>query len=233
VRPRPRRGRLEIRLALVDLRALLQRMCVNHRAMARVPLLWDVDGSVPRLVITDPLRVQQIVANGVTNSCKHTARGNIRVSAHVEGAGVGRTLVVVVEDTGPGLSKPAEALFEPFVTGRSVPAAALLDSAGKVSQGEGKRYTWLGGASMPGQRAACAVQSDAGGVAPPLPVWRILQGAGRQAPSPSLPFPPLPSTSLGDPAGAVRWLRRAGRQQRGGKSGQHPAARRGVGARRP
>jgi signal transduction histidine kinase len=109
-------------LALVDLRALLQRMCVNHRAMARVPLLWDVDGSVPRLVITDPLRVQQIVANGVTNSCKHTARGHIRVSAHVEGAGVGRTLVVVVEDTGPGLSKPAEALFEPFVTGRGVPA---------------------------------------------------------------------------------------------------------------
>ena len=219
-------GKLEIKLTLYELRALLARMATNHRSMSRVPLHWAVDAEVPALIIGDPLRVQQIggchtsgslarsaarpllpvrcpcsrfraVVNGITNACKHCMSGAITIRARLlppgaladghglddgrssgsgsavagEGDGTGATkarrswlprwwrsgrgsasvaplpspsrpgeadvelgvaaassaargsalglrlLCIEVEDSGPGLARPAEQLFSGFVTG--------------------------------------------------------------------------------------------------------------------
>lgn len=62
---------------------------------------------------TDPRRVQQILINLLTNACKHTASGEIRVGYSLtENPG---EVTFYVEDTGPGVpADQAERIFERF-----------------------------------------------------------------------------------------------------------------------
>ena len=38
-----------------------------------------VSSNVPQMVLIDPLRIRQIIANGVTNALKHTLCGEVRL----------------------------------------------------------------------------------------------------------------------------------------------------------
>jgi CheY-like chemotaxis protein len=72
---------------------------------------------VPTLVMGDPLRVRQILANFVTNAIKFTDRGSVRIQARTEAEGV---LHLAVVDTGAGVDAATQQrLFQPFSQGDS------------------------------------------------------------------------------------------------------------------
>ena len=66
-------------------------------------------------MIGDPLRIRQILSNLVSNAMKFTKVGEVRVTAAVESAGDGATLVFMVIDTGIGIDAQAKArIFDKF-----------------------------------------------------------------------------------------------------------------------
>ena len=74
---------------------------------------------MPRRVVTDPVRLGQIVSNLIDNAVRLTDEGMVRVGAAAEAeAGEAVRLVLTVEDDGPGFApEEAERLFEPYVQG--------------------------------------------------------------------------------------------------------------------
>ncbi len=106
------RGELEPTMQPTDLGALVERIVEEADFLGR--RVVDVDaGSV--IAEVDPTSVERIVENLLVNAAKHTPEGThiwVRVSAEQEG------VVIVVEDTGPGVPEAArEAIFEPFQQG--------------------------------------------------------------------------------------------------------------------
>ena len=83
------------------------------------------------MVLTDQIRLKQIVLNLATNSCKFVEHGFIRIGAYIDepedGGTAGGTVCVYVEDSGPGIPEDKRLhLFDKFQTS--------LDS---LSQGTG------------------------------------------------------------------------------------------------
>jgi CheY-like chemotaxis protein len=71
----------------------------------------DVAAGVPTTIATDPLRVRQVLTNLLSNACKFTARGEVRLLVTRAGARVR----FAVHDTGIGVAGDQhEAIFEPF-----------------------------------------------------------------------------------------------------------------------
>lgn len=82
-------------------------------------LALDVNGleALPRLILGDRARFEQVVGNLVTNAVNYTAAGSVRVTAGWH-ANAARPLIIEVQDTGPGI--PPErlpSLFDAFVLG--------------------------------------------------------------------------------------------------------------------
>ena len=85
----------------------------EHRLQPGVTM--EYLGGIPRpfSIWTDPRRVQQILINLLTNSCKHTSKGWIHLASSLdENPGF---VTFSVTDTGPGVpAYQAEAIFERF-----------------------------------------------------------------------------------------------------------------------
>ncbi len=80
-----------------------------------LPLLADVSGVPPEIVIGDPDRLRQILINLIGNAIKFTARGEVRVRAGLRLADRIATLACAIEDTGPGIpASLRDVIFEPF-----------------------------------------------------------------------------------------------------------------------
>jgi len=81
-----------------------------------IRLSVTADGAIPDVIVTDPLRLRQILLNIVGNAIKFTQQGSvdIKISLVSENSGAPK-LRFLVKDTGKGI-KPAHAkkLFEPF-----------------------------------------------------------------------------------------------------------------------
>jgi signal transduction histidine kinase/CheY-like chemotaxis protein len=79
-------------------------------------LISECDTDVPSVVIGDPVRFQQIVANLVGNAIKFTEHGHVRVAVREDARAEGSTrLHVSVTDTGIGIPKDKQAaVFEAF-----------------------------------------------------------------------------------------------------------------------
>ena len=74
-----------------------------------------VSPELPEWQMGDPLRVQQVLVNLVSNSVKFTASGRIDVKALVRGSEKGDRLCFEVSDTGPGIrAADREKIFTPF-----------------------------------------------------------------------------------------------------------------------
>jgi signal transduction histidine kinase len=85
----------------------------EHRLKPGVQLYYAPEEETPFSFITDPRRVQQILINLITNACKHTTSGEIRVSSSLK-AHPG-FLTYTVTDTGPGIpAEQAERIFKRF-----------------------------------------------------------------------------------------------------------------------
>jgi PAS domain S-box-containing protein len=108
------RGKIELRKARVDFRAVVGQAIEVCRPLIdgrSHEITSDVPGD-PVDVDADPIRLEQVVCNLVSNACKFTPRqGTIRVTLAREGL----EAVLRVRDNGVGLAPEARArVFEPF-----------------------------------------------------------------------------------------------------------------------
>ena len=84
---------------------------LRHGSLSRDVMLEVVDEGVPSSILTDPLRLRQVLVNLIGNACKFTAEGSIIVRLRW----ADDTLCVAVEDTGIGIPEATcERLFQPF-----------------------------------------------------------------------------------------------------------------------
>ena len=82
-----------------------------------VELGIEIATETPQLVLTDPLRLRQILSNLISNAVKFTDRGFVRLTLTAERAEGRRwRLCFAVKDTGPGIAPEVQAkLFAPYV----------------------------------------------------------------------------------------------------------------------
>ena len=85
----------------------------EHRLQPGVKMYYAPESEEPFNFTTDPRRVQQILINLLTNACKQTTEGEIRLSSSLsENPGY---VTYAVTDTGPGVApEAAEKIFERF-----------------------------------------------------------------------------------------------------------------------
>ena len=86
-------------------------------ANRRLPLLTFIDSRVPRRIMTDPVRLKQIITNLLSNAFKFTEQGQISLSVSVRGQGIDGEceLLFEVADTGLGISEEQQrTLFRAF-----------------------------------------------------------------------------------------------------------------------
>ena len=85
----------------------------EHRLQSGVRMYYAPESEEPFTFRTDPRRVQQILINYLTNACKHTTQGEIKLSSSLkENPGY---VTFAVTDTGPGVPpEQAEKIFERF-----------------------------------------------------------------------------------------------------------------------
>ncbi len=79
-----------------------------------VSLRCIVGTHMPAQMLVDPLRVRQVLANGLTNALKLTTVGSVTLQASVKVVRGQRMLLCQVMDTGPGLNGTSfRKLFDP------------------------------------------------------------------------------------------------------------------------
>lgn len=112
-------GKLRIERTLMDIRECIDETLnllaphANEKNIALIPLIYS---DVPLQMLSDPLRIKQIIANLVSNSIKFTEQGSIIVRVILEQENNSRmTLRVSVTDTGIGLTfDEQKTLFQAF-----------------------------------------------------------------------------------------------------------------------
>ena len=110
----------------------------EHRLQPGVTMTYVPQFEGQHLFRTDPRRVQQILINLLTNSCKHTTKGEIKLGCSLkENPG---EVTFWVTDTGPGIPPDqAEAIFNrftklnDFVQGTGLGLSICRDIAGKMN----------------------------------------------------------------------------------------------------
>ena len=134
----------------------------EHRLQPGVQLYYAPEEPGPFTFVTDPRRVQQILINLITNACKHTPGGEIKVSSSLsENPGY---LTYAVTDTGPGVPpEQAEKIFErftklnEFVQGTGLGLSICRDIAGRMGAQVYLDTAWKG----PGARFVFSIPLEA------------------------------------------------------------------------
>src|SRR5262249_52140720 len=99
-------GKLELEYLNVDVEALIREVLGTAEPVAaRNGNRLQVDyGPALGKWTTDPLRLQQVVLNLLSNACKFTKNGTVTVSVHRDQPAAGDELCIGVSDTGVGMS---------------------------------------------------------------------------------------------------------------------------------
>ncbi len=66
---------------------IVKNVCKGLSVLARnkgIDLIWNIDGSIPRLLVGDPVRLRQVLVNLVNNAVKFTNKGKVEVNAKME-----------------------------------------------------------------------------------------------------------------------------------------------------
>ena len=110
-------GYLEVDAAPISVLEMVNEIesLLSAKAHAKgISLKVEVTGPVPAKVVTDPIRLRQILINVIGNAIKFTNFGTVTVRIGFEE--FGRYLTIGVSDTGVGISSVQEArLFQPFM----------------------------------------------------------------------------------------------------------------------
>ena len=123
-------GQLELKERIFRLDEMFDRVLdifIHQATNKGIELLVDIDREIPRMLLGDALRLQQILTNLISNSLKFTASGgSILISAKphsckVDAAAAERIeLDFSVKDTGTGISPGIlPTIFDPFTQGDS------------------------------------------------------------------------------------------------------------------
>ncbi len=112
-------GKLQLENTGFSLEQICTSTCemVAVRAQAKhLPIHYEIDPALPPTLLGDPLRLQQILLNFLSNAIKFTDRGTIHVSLQLIARADGQAVIRgAVADTGIGISPEARAsLFLPF-----------------------------------------------------------------------------------------------------------------------
>ncbi len=112
-------GKIELEDVRFDIREVLEttlKTLVLRADEKGLELLSDIGYTVPEAVISDPVRIRQVVTNLVGNAIKFTHQGEIAVAVQLEGDDEdGRLLHLVVSDTGIGVPpEKLETIFHSF-----------------------------------------------------------------------------------------------------------------------
>ncbi|GFK95399.1 Autoinducer 2 sensor kinase/phosphatase LuxQ [Fundidesulfovibrio magnetotacticus] len=112
-------GKDELRLAPADMPAVVDSVVALHREQARrasIALVVEVEPDFPRTVLTDEIKLRQILGNLVSNAVKFAPGGEVHVSLSHAPLGRGRVAALLeVTDTGPGFDiAKAGMLFDQF-----------------------------------------------------------------------------------------------------------------------
>ncbi|WP_374575102.1 response regulator [Phenylobacterium sp.] len=107
-------GKVELRLAPVDVEALLRTVCELMSPRVRekgLEIAWSAPGDLAP-ILADEGRLRQILLNFAGNAAKFAEEGGVLIRAERTD---GQRLRFTVEDTGPGVSKAArKTIFEAF-----------------------------------------------------------------------------------------------------------------------
>lgn len=112
-------GKLTLETRPFDLRASIenQKQLVTEDALAKgVTIVSRVDDAIPRMLLGDELRFNQVVLNLLTNAVKFSDKGLVTVTAKLSSKDVSNaTVEVSVRDTGIGMTPQQQAnLFKSF-----------------------------------------------------------------------------------------------------------------------
>jgi signal transduction histidine kinase/CheY-like chemotaxis protein/HPt (histidine-containing phosphotransfer) domain-containing protein len=112
-------GKLEVRPEVASIARLVGNVAAIYSGNASskaLVLKAHVDPRISPAVHVDPLRLQQILNNLVSNAIKFTSKGSVEIRAELVERRAGVDLVSIsVTDTGIGISTQAQAaLFQPF-----------------------------------------------------------------------------------------------------------------------
>ncbi|WP_146076088.1 PAS domain-containing hybrid sensor histidine kinase/response regulator [Caldimonas caldifontis] len=111
-------GRLSVEQLGFDLRSLLHEALAPLEPRARekqLVLQCTVAPDVPAQLVSDPLRLRQILVNLVGNAIKFTRQGRVDLTAWPEGRGSAAVLHLCVADTGVGIAPDKlDRIFESF-----------------------------------------------------------------------------------------------------------------------
>ncbi|MDO7899949.1 transporter substrate-binding domain-containing protein [Pseudomonas citrulli] len=127
-------GKLSLAPERASLHELIESVARMFEGLARqkqLRLQVDVDATLRRDVLIDPLRFKQIVSNLLSNAIKFTERGEVRLNVRGEPGLEGARLDVClrVEDTGSGISpEDQRRLFSPFTQAGQASASARSGS---------------------------------------------------------------------------------------------------------
>lgn len=111
---------LQLHPAPFLLESFLKKIFVFFRYQATskgLHFVFDTDDTLPQVIITDPLRLRQILFNLLGNALKFTSEGELRLLVRAEAEQDGKqTIWFAVEDTGTGIAKEKQKeVFKPFV----------------------------------------------------------------------------------------------------------------------
>jgi signal transduction histidine kinase/DNA-binding response OmpR family regulator len=112
-------GHMTVERVRCDVPTLLSEVVASMKSRAgekAVAFTVRIDGALPRFVLTDPLRLRQILVNLLGNAIKFTPAGSIEMLIRAEPMNDSHTLSIEIRDTGIGMSSDQLArVFEPFV----------------------------------------------------------------------------------------------------------------------
>ncbi len=114
-------GKLKITKGFVNLRNLIQEMKIIFSEQIKsknLELLIEIAEDVPEIIISDEIRMRQILLNLIGNSIKFTEKGFIKINVKLLSANKETNqinLEISVEDSGIGIEKDSiEKIFEAF-----------------------------------------------------------------------------------------------------------------------
>ncbi len=98
-------------IALVELLADFASVMEFKAKEKRIDFDLKICGTIPERVVSDPVRLKQILSNVVGNAIKFTHVGRVELEVSFQG----KKLIFTVKDTGVGISsEQAKNLFQPF-----------------------------------------------------------------------------------------------------------------------
>jgi len=112
-------GKLNIELIPFDLREIVNELITLHTMTAEekvIQLYADIDEQLPQVLIGDPTRIRQILANLISNALKFTEKGHVLVKISVVSSDdKNADIRMEVEDTGVGIREEIkDKLFNEF-----------------------------------------------------------------------------------------------------------------------